>query len=153
MMRVPVYRFVLADTLAAGIGHSLLFFLAFWFGDQFRDLVIHAEEQVDRVRPLIILTVLLAIGAYFLIRYLRRVVPTADPKELPLFGEKVAAGIESLEHKSSFLGLHRDEVVANNGQRMAVNGQATANHEQPLTNHNALRKEELERASPPAGDG
>ena len=55
-MRLPLHRFVIADAIAAVIGHSLLFFLAYWFGDQFRDLVVQAENTVQsRVRPLLIL--------------------------------------------------------------------------------------------------
>src|SRR5262249_5498846 len=38
VMRLSFTRFLLADGLYAIPGVSLLFFLAFWFGDQFRDL-------------------------------------------------------------------------------------------------------------------
>src|SRR5207248_8633237 len=66
------------------------FFLAFWFTDQFRDLVTKAEEEVSRVRPLIILTAIVAIAIYFLIQFLRRPVHSGDPNEMPLIGDQVA---------------------------------------------------------------
>jgi hypothetical protein len=128
MMRVPLWQFVAADTVAAAMGHTLLFFLAFWFGDQFRDLVLHAEQQVDRIRPIIILTVLVTIPLYFLFRYLRRTIPTADPKELPLIGDKVAAGIESLDSKTSFL-LHKEQATGVRGQESGVADHSLGNHE------------------------
>ena len=39
--------------------------------------------------------ILILIGVYFLYNFLRRPVSTGDPKELPLFGEQVAARIDS----------------------------------------------------------
>ena len=103
IMRVPLPRFILADGLAAIIGHSLLFFLAYWFGDQFRDLVERAEAKVDRLRPILILSGIAIVAIYFLVHYLRRPVTTGDPKELPLIGGQVAATIESLDNKAGFL--------------------------------------------------
>jgi membrane protein DedA with SNARE-associated domain len=91
-MRLPVPRFVVADTLGAVVGNSLLFFLAFWFGDQFKELVNRVE---DRARPLSILIAIIVVGVYFLYRFLRRPVPTGDPEELPIIGHQVATHIES----------------------------------------------------------
>jgi len=95
VMRLSLLRFIVADGIAAIFGHTLLFFFAWWFGDQFKDLVVRAEQNVDRLKPLIILLVLAAIAGFGLYHFLRRPVSTADPQELPLIGGKMAAKIES----------------------------------------------------------
>jgi membrane protein DedA with SNARE-associated domain len=94
IMRLSWRRFLLADGLYAIPGVSLLFFLAYWFTDRFRDLVERAEEDISRVRSVIVLLAILAVGVYFLVRFLRRPVHTGDPQELPLIGEEVAASLE-----------------------------------------------------------
>jgi membrane protein DedA with SNARE-associated domain len=91
-MRLPVSRFVLADGLGAVVGNGILFFLAFWFGDQFRELVEGVEHQA---RPLIVLIVIVVVAVLFLVHFLRRPVPTGDPEELPIIGKTVASHIES----------------------------------------------------------
>jgi membrane protein DedA with SNARE-associated domain len=101
IMRVSLIRFIVADACAAVLGHSLLFFLAYWFGDAFRDLVERAEGVVDRVKPILILALILAVVAYFLVHFLRRPVSTADPKEVPLIGPKVAATMDSIDMKAA----------------------------------------------------
>jgi membrane protein DedA with SNARE-associated domain len=94
-MRLSVPRFVLADGLGAVFGNSLLFFLAFWFGDQFKELVEGIEGEVVRARPVIVLVALVSLGIYLLVRFLRRPVPTGDPEELPIIGHQVAVHIDS----------------------------------------------------------
>lgn len=102
IMRVPLVLFILADGIAAVVGHSLLFFLAYWFGDQFKELVEHAEHTVGTaLRPILILVAIAAVGLIFLIHFLRRPVSTADPKEVPIIGEQVAAHIEHEKHPSN----------------------------------------------------
>jgi membrane protein DedA with SNARE-associated domain len=91
IMRLPLVLFILADGIAAVFGHSVLFFLSWWFGDQFRELVVRAENTfAATIKPLIILTLIVGVVVYFLIRFLKKPVVTADPKELPLIGNKVA---------------------------------------------------------------
>jgi membrane protein DedA with SNARE-associated domain len=90
LMHLPVSRFILADGLGAVLGNGVLFTLAYWFGDQFRELVEQARSEVMHFRPVVILTAILAAGFYFLYRFLRHPVPTGDPKELPIIGEQVA---------------------------------------------------------------
>jgi membrane protein DedA with SNARE-associated domain len=105
-MRLPLHRFVLADAIAAVIGHSLLFFLAYWFGDQFRELVMRAEKTVDStIKPLLILGAIAAVTAYLLYHFWRRPVTTGDPAELPLVGERMAAKIEHVKEQPSVDGL------------------------------------------------
>lgn len=90
-MRVPLVRFVVADLIAAAAGHTLLFFLSYWFTDSFKDLFERVEGDVNRYRPLLILLPILLVGLYLLVHFLRKPVPTADPEELPIIGHQVAA--------------------------------------------------------------
>jgi membrane protein DedA with SNARE-associated domain len=93
-MRLPLKRFLLADGIYAIPGVSLLFGLAFWFTNSFRDLVVRAEEKVIQWRPILILAAVLAVTVYFVIHFYRKPVSTGDPKELPLIGPQVAAHID-----------------------------------------------------------
>jgi membrane protein DedA with SNARE-associated domain len=94
VMRLSLPRFILADGIAAAFGHCALFFLAWWFGDQFQELIEGAEEKVDRLKPLLILLGLAAIAGFLVYHFLRRPVSTADPHELPVIGDKVKSKIE-----------------------------------------------------------
>jgi membrane protein DedA with SNARE-associated domain len=100
IMRVPLLRFAVADSAAAVLGHSLLFFLAYWLGEQFREMVVRAEHTVGTVlKSGLIVATILAVCLYLLIHFLRRPVSTADPQELPLIGTQVAAHIEQADNK------------------------------------------------------
>jgi membrane protein DedA with SNARE-associated domain len=82
VMRLPFVRFVLADGVAAVVGHSLLFFLAWWFGDQFKQLVETFESGVSYyLKPLLILVGLGGVSAFLLWHFLRHPVSTGDPEE------------------------------------------------------------------------
>jgi membrane protein DedA with SNARE-associated domain len=96
-MQVPLVRFVIADVIAAAAGHTLLFFLSYWFTDSFKDLFERVEGDVNRVRPLLILLPILLVGIYLLVHFLRKPVPTGDPEELPIIGHQVAVKIENPE--------------------------------------------------------
>jgi membrane protein DedA with SNARE-associated domain len=101
LMRLPLYQFIIADGIALVFGHSLLFFLAYWFGDQFLELVQRAEHTfATALKPLLILTVIGGVAAYFLYHFLRYPVTTNDPKELkelPIIGEKVAGKLSTAD--------------------------------------------------------
>jgi membrane protein DedA with SNARE-associated domain len=98
IMRLPLSRFLLADGIYAIPGVSLLFMLAYWFTDQFVDLIERVEKRVETARPIIVLAVLTAVAAYLVFVFVRRTMVTGvtgDPKkELPLIGKQVAARIE-----------------------------------------------------------
>ncbi|HLN26259.1 MAG TPA: DedA family protein [Gemmataceae bacterium] len=105
-MRLPFARFVMADGLYAIPGVSLLFFLAFWFGDQFRDLVLAAEGRVASLRPVLILIALAGVGAYLLFHFLRHPVATGDPKdELPVIGPQFAAKMDQAAEGETWTAL------------------------------------------------
>jgi membrane protein DedA with SNARE-associated domain len=93
-MRLPLKRFLLADGIYAIPGVSLLFFLAFWFTNSFRDLVERAEAKVIQWRPILILAAVVAVTVYFIVHVYRKPVSTGDPQELPLIGPQVAARID-----------------------------------------------------------
>jgi membrane protein DedA with SNARE-associated domain len=95
MMRLSLTRFFVADGLGAVLGNSLLFFLAWWFGDAFRALVTRVGEVEHAARPVLIMCAVIAVLVYMTLHFLRRPVPTGDlSKELPLVGPKVAARLE-----------------------------------------------------------
>ena len=95
IMRLPIKKFVMADGIYAIPGVSLLFFLSYWFMDQFKDLVI---RKVETARPIIVLTLLFAVAVYLLFHFWKRPVTTGDPHELP-FGDQVAAKMEHPDKK------------------------------------------------------
>jgi membrane protein DedA with SNARE-associated domain len=99
-MRLPLLKFVIADAIAATIGHTMLFFLAWWLGDIVKDLIEEAERTAGKVVHFALLLVVIAIaGAYFLFHFYKRPVTTANPADVPLIGGKVAAKLEPHEQK------------------------------------------------------
>jgi membrane protein DedA with SNARE-associated domain len=86
IMRVPFWRFLLADGLYAIPGVSFLFFLGCWF----TDALVEAVKRAESYRPIIVVIVLVAVGTYLLYHFLQRPVATGDPKELPVIGDQVA---------------------------------------------------------------
>lgn len=95
VMRVPASLFLLADGLYAIPGVSLLFFLGFWFGDQFKDLIFALEGRIAAARPILVLLGLIAITIYLIWHFFRHPVATGDPREeIPVIGEQVAARMD-----------------------------------------------------------
>ncbi len=96
VMRLSFARFLIADGIYAIPGVTLLFTLAFWFGDQVRELVLRAEGKLKSV---VILVALSAVAGYLLYHFLRHPVATGDPaKEMPIVGPQIASKIEQLTH-------------------------------------------------------
>jgi hypothetical protein len=93
IMRLPLRRFLLADGLYAIPGVSLLFFLSYWFGQQFLELVERTEKKIEAVKSIAIVFILGGVTFYLLMSFFRRPISTGDPKELPLIGDKMAAKI------------------------------------------------------------
>src|SRR5262245_10909031 len=89
VMKLPLRRFLLADGIYAIPGVSLLFFLAWWFGDQVVDLINRFEHGVSHyLKPLLILLALGGVIAWMLYHFLKHPVSTGNPDEVPL-AEKV----------------------------------------------------------------
>jgi membrane protein DedA with SNARE-associated domain len=101
VMRISLIRFVIADGIYAIPGVSALFFLAYWFGDQFREWLERAEGRVHSARPIIIMVLILAVAAYMVYHFLRYPVATGDPREeIPVIGQKVAEKIVPPEERA-----------------------------------------------------
>jgi membrane protein DedA with SNARE-associated domain len=91
--RVSFARFLLADGLYAIPGVTLLFTLAFWFGDRMRELIERAE---GRLKTVVILAALTGVAAYLLYHLFRHPVATGDPNvEMPIIGPQIA---EKMSH-------------------------------------------------------
>jgi len=108
-MRFP--RFLLADCLYAIPGVNLLFWLSYWFTDQFKSAV----ESVDKHRPMAIAVVLAAIGGVILYKVLaNRKLSTGDPTEIPTIVKPVGAVAHAVERgieKTAFAGAAATMVV------------------------------------------
>jgi membrane protein DedA with SNARE-associated domain len=113
IMRLPLAYFVAADAIAAVFGHSLLFFLAFWFGDQFRDLILAFEGEVEAAKPLLVLLALAAVTAYLIYHFFRHPVATGDPREeLPVIGGQLASKIEQAKSSKAVPPVSPDKQPA-----------------------------------------
>jgi membrane protein DedA with SNARE-associated domain len=120
IMRLSLGRFLFADGIYAIPGVTLLFTLAYWFGDQFRDLVETAEQGVQRLRPLLILLLIAVAAGFLLYHFMRRPVVTGAPEELPLIGDQVASRVEhtpKIEEKPSAPSPPSVDGVAQDGKQ------------------------------------
>jgi membrane protein DedA with SNARE-associated domain len=87
VMRLPFRKFILADCLYAIPGVNLLFWLAYWFTDQF----MRAVQKVEGNRPIVVAVILAAVSGLLAYQYLiKRRITTGDPKDLPVVGKQVA---------------------------------------------------------------
>jgi membrane protein DedA with SNARE-associated domain len=90
VMRVPLPRFLLADGIYAIPGVSLLFFLAYFLGQQFKD----AFESVEgNLRPILVIIGLGGVIAYLIYYFMRHPVTTGDPRDLPHLVEQMTSKI------------------------------------------------------------
>lgn len=87
VMKLPLRRFLIADGIYAIPGVSLLFFLAWYFQQQFVAMIEAFEDEVNAVRPIIILAALVILITYMIYRFWRKPVSTGEP-DVPLV-EKV----------------------------------------------------------------
>jgi hypothetical protein len=108
MMRVPLSRFMLADGIYAIPGVSLLFFLGYWFGDQFMRAVQKAESY-----RLLVVVIVVAVASYLVYHFLNQPMATGDPKELPVIGTQVAKLTKASEPVTTEPAT---DVVFRNGQ-------------------------------------
>ncbi len=138
ILRLPVPRFVLADALGAVLGNSLLYFLAYWFGVQFRTYLEQVEHKAVENLPIVIMVGIAAFGIYLVIHFLRKPVTEGNPNELPIIGRKIA------EHMSTDEKLVRKETEA-----PPPNGE-TPNKEEKLQDDKVVRKD---TEAPPSANG
>ncbi len=94
ILRMPVSRFLLADALYAVPGVNLLFWLSYWFTDQF----VEAIKAVDRHRPMAVAVILAAVGGVIVYKLLvNRTLSTGDVEEIPRFVKPVGAVTHAFE--------------------------------------------------------
>jgi len=95
VLRMPISRFLLADALYAIPGVNLLFWLAYWFTDQFVETI----KAVDKHRPLAIMLVLTVLCTVVLYKVFgNRKVSTGDVDEIPIYVKPVGAVVNTIEH-------------------------------------------------------
>ncbi len=95
VLRMPISRFLLADALYAIPGVNLLFWLAYWFTDQFVETI----KAVDKHRPLAIMLALTVICTVVLYKVLaNRKVSTGNVDEIPSYIKPVGAVVNTIEH-------------------------------------------------------
>jgi len=102
--RLPLSRFLLADGIYAIPGVSLLFFLGYYFTGSMVKLV---TTDLELVKHVIILLVVLGVGGYFIYRFLRRPVVTGNPAEMPPIVESMSHTLDSVTGKF----LHKPETM------------------------------------------
>jgi membrane protein DedA with SNARE-associated domain len=96
LTRLPLARFILADGIYAVPGVSLLFFLGYWFTDR---MVAIVKKDVEMVKTIIILVVLLAVIGYLVYRFLRKPMVSGAPEEMPPLMEKMTGKLEQMTTK------------------------------------------------------
>jgi len=130
--RVSLLNFLGADFLGALVGNSLIFLLAYFIGDQFKEFIVHLEKQVFAHRPIVFLLLLSAIAGYLLYAFLRRPFPTGDPEEIPLIGKQVASHLPT-----SSVDINIDDPATQPGKSPIAQSPTTqpgSPHEQPTKN-------------------
>lgn len=94
VLRMPVSRFLLADALYAIPGVNLLFWLSYWFTDQF----VEAVKAVDKHRPLAVAAVLAAISGVVLWKiFAHRKISTGNMDDVSNLLKPVGAVTQALE--------------------------------------------------------
>ena len=88
-MRLPLTRFLLADSIYALPGVTILFTLAYWFTNQVKEAVLNFTHRIDSFRPYLIIGGITAVALFLLYEFWKRRHVTGDPKEVPIIGEKV----------------------------------------------------------------
>lgn len=96
--RLPWIKFLIADGVYAVPGVSLLFFLSYWFGNQFAEMVHGFTGRMAAARPILILLAIIAVAGYMIYHFVKHPVATGDPRdELPVIGGKVAHKMDPAE--------------------------------------------------------
>ena len=96
LTRLSLARFILADGIYAVPGVSVLFFLGYWFTER---MVAIVKKDVEMVKTIVILVVLVAIAAYLLYRFLRRPMVSGAPEEMPALVGQMTEKFEQMTTK------------------------------------------------------
>lgn len=90
---LPISQFLLADGIYAVPGVSLLFYLGYLFTDNMVQIV---KGDLEIVKNIIILVVVVGVAGYFTYRFLRKPMVTGNPTEMPHIVEPVSQTIDSV---------------------------------------------------------
>jgi len=96
LTRLPLARFLVADGIYAVPGVSILFTLGYFFTEHMVNLI---NRDVEKIKSIVILVVILGVAGYFLYRFLRRPMVTGDPTEVPKLVEQVQHTFEQVTTK------------------------------------------------------
>jgi membrane protein DedA with SNARE-associated domain len=93
MLRLPFKKFLLADGIYAIPGVNLLFWLSYWFTDQFQ----RAFHRVSENKHLVMAVILAAVGGFLAYSLLiKRRVSTGSPEDIPVVGDRVASTLSHM---------------------------------------------------------
>ncbi len=107
--KLPLAQFVVADSIYAVPGVTILFFLGYYFTDSIIDL---AGEEPVYVRPIIVLIVLAGIGLYIAYRMYRKPMVTGNPTEMPPIVGPVTETLEGVAESMAEKVLSRSHAGA-----------------------------------------
>jgi membrane protein DedA with SNARE-associated domain len=93
---LPLLKFIVADSIYAIPGVSLLFGLGWYFTDT---MVAFIKGEVEMLKTAIMVVAAVGVIGYFLYRYLRKPVLTGDPHEMPPGVEQVTHTLEEMTSK------------------------------------------------------
>jgi membrane protein DedA with SNARE-associated domain len=140
MMRLPLGKFLFADGIYAIPGVSLLFFLGYWFTDQFLEVIKDAKQNIQ---PIITLVVLTAVATYLLIHFMRRPVATGKPEEL----DELEPIVSQVTHIVSKHETHPPPPATEKGASQAANADGQAGSALPQAQHTSDPPRQLDAPS------
>jgi hypothetical protein len=123
LTRLSLVRFLVADALYAVPGVTLLFFLGYWFTGSMVNLI---ENEVETVKHVIIIVIILGVICYLVYRFLRVPQVTGDPKEVPPLAEQLTQTIGQVTQK---LGEVTTKVAKSKAHRIPGADPASAGNE------------------------
>jgi membrane protein DedA with SNARE-associated domain len=133
VVRLPTYRFLLADGIYALPVVTVLFTLAYWFTDSVVQVVDNLERRVGSLKHYLVIGGIAAFAAWMAYEFWKRWVVTGDPKEVPLIGKKVIKPTPELDD------------AGDEGEAMTV-------IEQQIVSQSARQVEQVEPQRPKADD-
>ena len=86
IVRLPFSRFLLADSIYAIPGVTLIFTLAYWLTDSFMYLL----DKLHSYQELFLVAGLSFVAGFITATFVRRPVSTGSPEDLPVIGKPVA---------------------------------------------------------------
>jgi membrane protein DedA with SNARE-associated domain len=99
LTKLSLARFVIADSIYAVPGVTILFFLGYWFSEAMVNLI---KGELETVKHIIIVAIIAAIAVYILFKVFRKPVVTGSPRDMPKVVRRVEAtiekGIEGVRH-------------------------------------------------------